>query len=69
MDKKLTIKLTNEQAENIKRHLTTQSEINQKEETFSGFSFTLSATESGISWLELEMNSKVDLGEVSWDIE
>jgi len=41
--------------------------INSKEETFSGFSFTLSCTEMGISWLDVEMNSKLEIGDVNWE--
>lgn len=69
MANKLTIDLTNEQVEMIRNHLGEQTNINLKEETFSGWTFTLSCTEFGISWLELEMNSKIDLGEVDWKIE
>jgi hypothetical protein len=66
---KLTIDLTDEQVEKIRNHLGEQTSINLKEETFSGWTFTLSCTEFGISWLELEMNTKIDLGEVDWKIE
>lgn len=69
MANKLTIDLTDEQVEKIKSHLAEQSKINFGEETFSGWSFTLCCTEFGISWLELEMNQKIDLGEVDWKIE
>jgi hypothetical protein len=51
----------------IKTHLKEQNEINSKEETFSGFSFTLSFTELGISWLDLEMNNKLEIGDVNWE--
>ena len=64
----LIIHLTDEQLKIIKNHLKEQNEINSLEETFSGFSFTLSCTEMGISWLDLEMNSKLEIGDVNWEI-
>jgi hypothetical protein len=69
MANKLTIDLTDEQVEKIRNHLGEQTNINLGEETFSGWTFTLCCTEFGISWLELEMNTKIDLGEVDWKIE
>jgi hypothetical protein len=67
MSNQLIIHLTDEQLKIIKNHLKKQNEINSKEETFSGFSFTLSCTELGISWLDLEMNSKIEIGDVNWE--
>jgi hypothetical protein len=69
MSKKLVIDLTESQAEEIKDHLSKQSEINQMEETFSGYSITLIGLEEGLNFLEVEMNSKIDLGDVTWRIE
>ena len=51
----------------IKTHLKEQNEINSKEETFSGFSFTLSCTEMGISWLEFKVKSKLEIGVINWE--
>jgi hypothetical protein len=69
MAKKLIIDLTESQAEEIKSHLSKQSEINQREETSSGYSITLIGLEEGLNFLEVEMNSKIDLGDVTWRIE
>jgi hypothetical protein len=70
MSKKLIINLTEAQADQIKKHLSEQSKANQLEETFSGYSFTLSCTEDGVfCWLDLEMNSTVHIGDVSWQME
>jgi len=69
MSSKIIIELTDLQVEQIRIHLKAQSEANQKNETFSGYTFTLSATEDGLSWLELEMNTKIDLGDVHWRID
>ena len=68
MSNQLIIHLTDEQLHKIKSHLKEQNEINSKEETFSGFSFTLSCTDMGISWLDLEMNSKLEIGNVDWEL-
>jgi predicted metal-binding transcription factor (methanogenesis marker protein 9) len=68
-EKKITIKITDEQYNQIKKHLSEQGEINQRHETFSGYSFILSCCESGICWLELDMNKKIDLGDVDWVME
>jgi hypothetical protein len=67
MSNQLIIHLTDEQLKIIKNHLKEQNEINSKEETFSGFSFTLSCTKMGISWLDLELNSKLEIGDVNWE--
>jgi hypothetical protein len=68
-NKKLIINLTEEQSEILKDHLSEQSRINQEEETFSGYSITLIGLEMGLNFLEVEMNSNVELGEVTWSIE
>jgi hypothetical protein len=69
MFSKIIIELTDIQVERIKIHLKTQSEANQMNETFSGYTFMLSATEDGLSWLELDMNTRIDIGDVNWRIE
>jgi hypothetical protein len=66
---KLVIELTDDQVKMIKSHLSEQGKINQENETFSGYSFTLSCTESGISWLDLEMNTSIEIGDVNWSIQ
>lgn len=67
--KKIIINITDEQAKKLDELLSTQSRINFQEETFSGFSITLSCIEAGICWLEAEMNKKIELGDVDWKIE
>ena len=69
MPKKIIIDLSDEQAETLKKHLADESKVNQEEETFSGYSITLIGLEWGINFLEVEMNSKIDIGEVEWRIE
>jgi hypothetical protein len=69
MSKKLIIDLTDEQASQLQSHLTRQGQINQLEETFSGYTITLIGLEFGINFLEVEMNSTIELGEVNWKIE
>jgi hypothetical protein len=69
MSKKLVITLSDEQVNQIKKHLATQGEINQKEETFSGYTFTLSCLECGICWLDVEMNETLHIGDVNWSFE
>ena len=67
--KKLVIEITEAQFAAIQNHLATQNKINAAEETFSGYSFNLNCTEMGINWLEVEMNTKIDVGEVTWKFE
>lgn len=67
--KKIVIELTNQQYDQFQKFLKEESEINQKEETFSGWSITVSSTEFGLSWLELEVNNKLDLGDVNLSFE
>ena len=67
--KKLVIEITEAQFAAIQNHLATQNKINAAEETFSGYSFNLNCTEMGLNWLEVEMNTKIDLGEVNWNFE
>ena len=68
-NKKLIINLSEEQVKILKNHLSEQNKINQEEETFSGYSITLIGLEMGLNFLEVEMNSKVELGDVTWSIE
>jgi hypothetical protein len=69
MAKRLIIELTDEQADQLQSHLSEQAHINQLEETFSGYTITLIGLEFGINFLEVEMNSAIELGEVNWKIE
>jgi hypothetical protein len=67
--KKLIINLSEEQFKIIDRKISSDGETNFKEETKSGFAFTLNVIEGNISWLELEMNGKIEIGDVIWKIE
>ena len=51
-------------------HLQKGTTLNFENETFSGFGLNLNCVEGGISsWLEVEMNGILDLGEVDWKME
>ena len=68
--KKITIELTEEQHEMMINHLQKGTALNMNNETFSGYGLNLKCIEGGISsWLEVEMNGTIDLGEVNWSIE
>ncbi|MGO4820586.1 MULTISPECIES: hypothetical protein [unclassified Flavobacterium] len=68
--KKITIELTEEQHEMMINHLQKGTTLNMNNETFSGYGLNLKCIEGGISsWLEVEMNGTIDLGEVNWSIE
>jgi hypothetical protein len=68
--KKITIELTEKQHAQMMNHLQREAAINIDNETFSGYGFNLKCVEGGISsWLEVEMNGVLNLGEVNWKIE
>jgi hypothetical protein len=68
--KKITIELTDEQHAKMMDHLRKGTTLNVDNDTFSGYGFNLKCVEGGISsWLEVEMNGTLDLGEVDWTIE
>ena len=68
--KKIIIELSDEQHAKMTEHLQKGTTLNLENETFSGYGFHLKCTEGGISsWLEVQMNGIVDLGEVDWKIE
>jgi hypothetical protein len=68
--KKITIELTDEQHAKMMDHLQKGTTLNVNNDTFSGYGFNLKCVEGGISsWLEVEMNGTIDLGEVNWKIE
>jgi hypothetical protein len=51
-------------------HLQKGTELNMGNDTFSGYGFHLKCVDGGIaSWLEVEMNGTLDLGDVNWKIE
>ena len=68
LNHQLVINLSSNQLNDINALIKEQGEVNIKEETFSGYSFTLSCTEFGMSFLEIKMNKTIDLGEVEWEI-
>lgn len=68
--KKITIELTDEQHAKMMDHLQKGTTLNMTNETFSGYGLNLKCVEGGISsWLEVDMNGILDLGEVNWNIE
>jgi hypothetical protein len=68
--KKITIELTDEQHAKMMDHLQKGTTLNVNNETFSGYGLNLKCVEGGISsWLKVEMNGTLDLGEVDWKIE
>jgi hypothetical protein len=68
--KKITIELTDEQHAKMMDHLQKGTTLNVNNDTFSGYGFNLKCVDGGISsWLEVEMNGTLDLGEVNWKIE
>lgn len=68
--KKITIELTEKQHAQMMNHLQRATAVNMDNETFSGYGFNLKCVEGGISsWLEVEMNGMLNLGEVNWKIE
>jgi hypothetical protein len=68
--KKITIELTEKQHAQMMNHLQRETAVNMDNETFSGYGFNLKCVEGGISsWLEVDMNGMLNLGEVNWKIE
>ncbi|MBX9886557.1 MAG: hypothetical protein K2Y30_01320 [Flavobacteriaceae bacterium] len=68
--KKITIELTEEQYAKMTNHLQKGTALNVDNDTFSGYSLHLNCVDGGIaSWLELEMNGSLNLGDVNWNIE
>ena len=68
--KKIIIELTDDQHQKMMEHLSKGTSLNVENETFSGFGLNLNCVEGGISsWLEVEMNGILDLGEVDWKME
>jgi len=68
--KKIIIEISDDQHSKMMEHLQKGTTLNFKNETFSGFGLNLNYVEGGISsWLEVEMNGILDLGEVDWKME
>lgn len=61
--------MSDEQSKKLKEHLENQNKINSEEETFSGFTIILEGMEFGLTWLEVETDTKESIGDVSWKIE
>lgn len=67
--KQLIIELTDKQHSQMMEHLQKGTTLNIEEETFSGFDIRLCCVDGNVSsWLEVEMNGKIDLGEVNWEL-
>lgn len=67
--KKIIIELSDEQHAQMMEHLRKNTEMNIEAETFSGYSISLCCVDGMISsWVEVEMNTKIDLGEVNWEV-
>ncbi|MDI6047795.1 hypothetical protein [Flavobacterium yafengii] len=68
--KKITIELTEEQYANMKNHLQKGLALNVENETFSVYWLNLKCVDGGLaSWLEVESNGTLNLGDVNWKIE
>ena len=68
--KKITIELTEEQYAKMTEHLQKGLALNVDNETFSGYGLHLNCVDGGFaSWLEVESNCILNLGEVNWKIE
>ena len=66
--KQIRITLTDEQYEKLKAKLEGESYKNLEHSTMSGFSITLKEAFPGASWLTVDMNGELDLGDVDWEI-
>ena len=66
--KKISIELTDEQHAKMMEHLQKGQKMNIDNETFSGFEINLKCVEFGFSWLEVEFNGNMNLGDVNWKI-
>ena len=67
--KKITIEITEEQYANMKNHLQKGLALNVEYETFSGYGLNLQCVDGGLaSWLEVESNGILNLGDLNWKI-
>lgn len=65
--KLLKIELSDEQHSKMMAHLQKGTANNIEKSCLSGYSFHLLCLDGGIySWMEVEMNGRLDLGEVDW---
>jgi len=67
--KELRIKLTDDQHEKLMAKLSNEGQKNLDHSTLSGFSITLNEAFPGASWLTVNMNGELDLGDVDWKIQ
>ncbi|MEZ7499409.1 hypothetical protein QO200_11755 [Flavobacterium sp. Arc3] len=66
--KELRIMLTDDQHEKLMNKLSNEGQKNMEHSTLSGFSITLKEAFPGMSWLTVDMNGELDLGDVNWEI-
>ena len=66
--KKIIIELSDEQHAKMMEHLTKENKLNGDNDTLSGYGLSLNCPFPGISWLEVEMNGILDLGDVNFKI-
>lgn len=66
--KQLLITLTDEQHEMFTQKIQSEASKNMEQSTLSGFSITLKEAFPGMSWLTVDMNGELDLGDVDWKI-
>jgi len=67
--KKIVIELSDQQHEIMLKEMQRCQKINAEEETFSGMEFNLITTDDGImAYLDFKMLSKIEIGEVNWEI-
>jgi hypothetical protein len=67
--KQIIIELTDKQHLKMMEHLRRGTTLNINAETFSGYEIKLCCVDGNISsWVEVEMNGSIDLGEVYWEI-
>lgn len=67
--KKISIELTEEQFAKMTNHLQKGTALNVDNDTFSGYGLHLNCVDGGVaSWLEVEMNGSLNLGDVNWNI-
>lgn len=66
--KQIRINLTDEQHKKLLDKLPSGAQTNVDEGSLSGFSIKLEEAFPGVSWLTVDMNGELDLGDVNWEI-
>ncbi len=64
----ISIQLTEEQYQRIRKEIKKGATTNFNEETFSGFKIILNVIDGGISWIDFKMLNSVEIGDVNWDL-